>query len=128
MPLLYRWYTLIHWAPLLASLLATMLRTQSSTVWGDSRCHRLLLWLAIVVSVITCERRISAAAACLPLHPPPHHARARLVKVVEGKGDGGVGGEGHVQRGNGLRGVAAAAPDAVRQAVVLVDSQHAYSA
>ena len=127
MPLLYRWYTLIHWAPLLASLLATMLRTQSSTVWGDSRCHRLLLWLAIVVSVTTCNVHHMNAALRLRAGES-HHSRACLVKVIERKRDCGVGGEGHVQRGNGLRGVAAAAPDAVRQAVVLVDSQHAYSA
>ena len=46
----------IHSRPLLASLLATMLRTQSRTVLGDSRSHKLKLLLLIVVSVITCTR------------------------------------------------------------------------
>ena len=53
MPLLYLAYTCIHSRPLLPSLLATMFRAQSSTVCGDSRSHRLLLLLFIVVSVTT---------------------------------------------------------------------------
>ena len=55
----------IHSGPLLESLLATMFRTQSSSVRGDKRCQRLLLWLAMVVSVMTCgvrKRRLPAFA------------------------------------------------------------------
>ena len=55
MPLLYLAYTLIHSLPLPPSLLATMLRAQSSTVCGDNSSHRLRLLLFIVVSVTTCN-------------------------------------------------------------------------
>ena len=117
----------IHSRPLFASLLATMLRAQSSSVYGDSRSHRLLLWLAIVVSVTTCNVHHMKAALRLRAGKS-HHSRAGLVKVIERKRDCGVGGEGHVLCGHGLSGVAGAAPDAVWQAIALVDAQHACSA
>ncbi len=56
MPLLCSAYTSIHWRPLLASLFATMLRAQSSSVRGDKRSHRLRLLFEMVVSVITWQK------------------------------------------------------------------------
>ena len=83
MPLLCLAYTLIHSLPLPASLLATMLRAQSSSVRGDSRSHRLRLLLLIVVSVMTCAAREAAAANKNTNAARSHHAGAGLVKVIE---------------------------------------------
>lgn len=115
----------IHSRPLLASLLATMLRAQSSSVSGDSRSQRLTLLLEIVVSVMTCimsysyshyDGGTSCDTGCT------HHASAGLVEIVERKRDGRVGGKGHEHGGNRQSSVAACAADAVRQMIALVDA------